>query len=180
MDEATRLAPRREPRILRWISALELAIGCLALAVIFVLVLVQAAQRYLPVGGWPWTGELARYSLAWLTFIMLGYLAGQGQHIAVEAIDTLRWKGVVRAVRIFAHVVVAAIALGFAAACFDLVANDTGQVSPALEMPMVWLYVIPLVGFAFTAMKSIALIFLPEPAERDETPTEPNDPEVPR
>jgi TRAP-type C4-dicarboxylate transport system permease small subunit len=180
MDEVARLPTRREPRVLRWLSAVELTIGCLALATILVLVLIQAAQRYLPVSGWPWTGELARYCLAWLTFIMLGYLAGQGRHIAVEAVDTLKWKGLVRAVRVFSHLAVAAIALGFAAACYDLVGNDNGQVSPALGLPMVLLYVIPLIGFASTAVRSVAAIFLPDPVERDDPPTEPNDPEVTR
>ncbi|WP_168801706.1 TRAP transporter small permease [Glycomyces buryatensis] len=176
MDEAPQPPARREPRVLHWLSTLELALGCLALATILVLVLLQAAQRYLPVSGWPWTGELARFSLAWLTFVMVGYLAGQGRHIVVEAVDALKWKPVVRAVRIFSHLAVAAIAIGFAAACYDLVSNDTGQVSPAMGMPMIWLFVIPLIGFASTAIRSVALIFLPETGDRHDPPSEPNDP----
>lgn len=177
MDETADPPPRREPRVLRWLSVFELAVGCLALAMILVLVLIQAVQRYLPIGGWPWTGELARFCLAWFTFAMLGYLAGQGRHITVEAIDSLKWKGLVRAVRVFSHIAVAVIALGFAVACYDLVGNDTGQVSPALGLPLIWLYVIPLAGFASTAVRSVAAIFLPEPADRGGPP---NDPEAAR
>jgi hypothetical protein len=55
-------------------DAVELSIGVAALLLIFALVLLQAAQRYLPIDGWPWTGELARFGLVWLTFVVAGVL----------------------------------------------------------------------------------------------------------
>ena len=68
--------PRRaEPAVLRiWASA-ELAVGCLAVVLIFVSVLWQVISRYVPALNWPGVGELGNYSLIVLTFIMVGQLA---------------------------------------------------------------------------------------------------------
>ena len=47
------------------IGIVEQTIGVLLVVVILVLVLIQVAQRYVDTfGGWPWTGEVARLSLA--------------------------------------------------------------------------------------------------------------------
>lgn len=179
MVEGTPAPERTEPRVFRWLSVLELTIGCLALTAIFAMVILQAAQRYLPGGGWPWTGELARYSLAWLTFIMLGYLTGKGRQITLLVIDGLCSKRALRAVKTFANLAMAATAIGFTLACWELVSVDTGQVSPAMGVPVVWLYVIPLVGFASTALRSIVAVFVPEPDD-DPSETDGQTPEVTR
>ena len=47
----------------------------------------QAAQRYLPIDGWPWSGELARFCLVWLTFVLAGVLVTTDSHISIEMID---------------------------------------------------------------------------------------------
>ena len=69
---------------------MELTIGVAALVLIFGLVLVQAAQRYLPIDGWPWSGELARFCLVWLTFVLAGVLVTNDSHISIEMIDSSR------------------------------------------------------------------------------------------
>ena len=55
----TRELPPWLTRLGRVLTAVELSIGVAALLLIFGLVLLQAGQRYLPIDGWPWTGELA-------------------------------------------------------------------------------------------------------------------------
>ena len=50
-------------RLVHVVTVVEIGIAGLATAMIFVLILLQAAQRYLPIDGWTWTGELARYGL---------------------------------------------------------------------------------------------------------------------
>ena len=53
--------PQWLSRTVRAVTAVELAIGGAAMLLIFFLVLFQALQRYLPIDGVPWTGELARF-----------------------------------------------------------------------------------------------------------------------
>lgn len=139
-------------RTLRWVSFGEQVGAGIALTLIFALVLIQAVQRYLPVAGWAWTSELAVYALVWLTFSMAGYLMGRGEHITLQMVDSLRSPRMLGAVRVFANVAVAVIAVGFTVEGYRLLATETG-VSPAMRMPLVWLYVLPLVGFALTALR---------------------------
>ena len=86
----------------RILTGIELAIGVAALLLIFFLVLLQALQRYLPIDGWPWTGELARFCLVWLTFVVAGVLVSSDSHIAIEMIDMAPSQLLRRVVRVFA------------------------------------------------------------------------------
>lgn len=161
---------RQAPAPLRWIAGVEKLVGCLALLTIFVMVLTQALQRYLPVAGWAWTGELARYCLVWLTFSMVGYLMGRGDHITLQVVDNVKSRAVRHGVHVFANLVVAAVSVGFVLEGFHLVTAQTGQVSPALQMPLQWLYVIPLAGFALTVLRAVVAVLTERPDPPRETP----------
>ena len=50
--------------------------------------------------------------------------------------------------KLFVHVVVGATCLAMAYAIYQLIADDIGQRTPAAEIPLAWIYVVPLVGFA--------------------------------
>ena len=52
-----------------------------------VLVMLQVLARVTPLDNQVWTGELARYSLLWLSFGLAGYLLGRDEHIALDVID---------------------------------------------------------------------------------------------
>ena len=58
----------RLARVGRVITGIEIGLAAAVTVLMFALVLLQAAQRYLPIEGWTWTGELARFCLVWLTF----------------------------------------------------------------------------------------------------------------
>lgn len=154
---------RRTPAVLRWFSTAEAIVGAILLTTIFGLILLQAFQRYLPVDGWVWTGELARFSLVWLTFAMAGYLMACDGHVTLKLVDYVT-KGLPRRiVVVFANVMVAIVCLNLAYEAFDLVAAPSRQVSPALGMPTNYFYVIPLLGLLLTTVRSVTGIFLPQP-----------------
>ncbi|GAA3711858.1 hypothetical protein GCM10022377_26630 [Zhihengliuella alba] len=142
-------------RIIKAVTAVELGLAALALLIIFVLILVQAGQRYLPVDGWAWTGELARFSLVWMTFTAAGVLVSRDGHIALQVVDTLKSERAVRAVHVFADLAMAVIAVLFARECWTLIADAGALRSPSMRMPMAWLYVLPLLGFVSTAIRSL-------------------------
>jgi TRAP-type C4-dicarboxylate transport system permease small subunit len=170
MAEQSHRSRRNTPAVLRWISTAEAVVGGLLLATIFGLILLQAVQRYLPVGGWVWTGELARFSLVWMTFAMSGYLMARDGHVSLKLVDYVA-KGLVRRlVIIFANVMVAIVCLNLAYEAFALVVKPTSQVSPALGMPVGYFYVIPLAGLVLTTVRSVAGIFLPEPETAADEP----------
>lgn len=172
--------PRWLARAIRVVTAVELALGAAALLLIFSLVLVQAAQRYLPVDGWSWTGELARFSLVWLTFVVSGVLVTRDSHIAIEAIDGLGNQRTRTWVRVFSCLVVAAVGLGLSVEAWTLVDTQSILKSPAMRMPMSWLYAISMIGFVSTTVRALvaavrfALLGAPEPvhAGMERLPTE--------
>lgn len=141
-------------RTARFVTAVEIGVAGLAAAMIFLLVLLQAGQRYLPMDGYTWTGELARFGLVWLTFAAVGVLVSRDGHIALQVVDTIPNEHVVRAIHVASLLVVAATGAGFAWASQNLVAESGNLTSPSLGLPMSWVYVIPMLGFVSTAIRA--------------------------
>jgi TRAP-type C4-dicarboxylate transport system permease small subunit len=138
----------------RLVEVVERAVGGLLVGIVLAMVVLQAAARYLPVSGWAWTGELARYALVWLTFALAGYLAGRGEHIGLEVIDYLARGRLLSVVRRFADAVVAVIAAAFTVDAWDLVAMSTGRVTPVMGIPLTAIYLVAVVGFALTTFRA--------------------------
>lgn len=147
--------PRWLSRTTRVITAFELALGVVALLLIFGLVLVQAGQRYLPIDGWQWTGELARFSLVWLTFVVAGVLVTMDSHIAIEMIDGFGSPAVRRVVRVVSCLIVAVIGIGLVGEAWELIQTQDVIKSPAMGMPMSWLYAISMVGFVSIVVRAL-------------------------
>jgi TRAP-type C4-dicarboxylate transport system permease small subunit len=59
---------------MRVLSAVEVAIGVVLFALLFLGVMYQVLGRYLPAIGWVGAGELALLSMVAMTFITTGYL----------------------------------------------------------------------------------------------------------
>jgi TRAP-type transport system small permease protein len=170
-EGAPELLPSREPwrSLFRTIGVLERAIGTVLIVVILVLVLIQVAQRYVPGGGWPWTGEVARLALVWCTFILSGYLMARDRHIEIQVVDLVLRPRALAMVKLMAHALVGVTCVAMAFACYHLIADDRGQRTPAAEIPLAWTYVIPMVGFVLTALRAglaISLIDAPGVARR--------------
>ena len=156
------LLPRREPfrTGLHVIGLLEQAIGTVLVVTILFLVLTQVAQRYIPGQGWPWTGEIARYSMVWLTFVMAGYLVAHDRHIAIHLVDfVLRGRGLAF-VKVLVNVTILVTCLAMTYATYDLIDKDIGQVTAAAEMPLRLVNIPVLVGFTLSALRAVLGIFV--------------------
>lgn len=172
---------RQERRLPGWLTrtgkvltAVELTLGAAALVIILGLVLLQAAQRYLPIDGWPWTGELARFCLVWLTFVVAGVLVTSDSHITIEMIDMVPGDALRRVVRILSCVVMAAIGVALCLEAWELWQTQGIIRSPAMRMPMSWLYLISMVGFVSIVLRSLiaavqyAVVGVPAPSYVDD------------
>jgi TRAP-type C4-dicarboxylate transport system permease small subunit len=158
---AARTPESRLQRVVRVVTAIEIGVAGLAAALIFVLVLIQAGQRYLPIDGWTWTGELARYGLVWVTFTATGVLVTRDGHIALQLVDELSSEAVVRAIHVVSLVVVAVTGVGFALACWSLMQESGSLTTPSLGLPMRYVYALPLLGFISTAVRaSVAAVLV--------------------
>ena len=160
------ILPGREPwrSIVHGIGIVEQAVGALLILVILVLVVSLVAQRYLPGVSLPWTGEVARLSMVWATFVMSGYLASRDRHIAIHLVDYVLKGRALAAIKLAANVVVFVTCVGLVYATIQLLADDVGQVTPAAEIPLLIVNSVPIVGFSLTALRAalaMAVIDLP-------------------
>ena len=60
-----------------------------------------------------------------------------------------------RVVRVFSCLVVAAVGVGLCAEAWELVQTQDMLKSPAMQMPMSWLYGISLIGFVSVVIRSL-------------------------
>lgn len=156
------LLPSGEPMrtVFRTIGVLEQIVGSVLLLLILILVLAQVAQRFFP-GSWPWTGELSRYSMVWLTFLLAGYLMAYApHHIAIHIIDFVvrgRWKAVIA---LFVNVVILVTSLVLIYGTYGLIDTDIGQVTPAGQMPLRLVNMVPLVGLSLVAVRAVMAIVI--------------------
>lgn len=160
------LLPKGQPwhRIMQGIGVAEQAIASTLLAVILVLVLGQVASRYIP-GSWVWTGEVARLSLVWTTFVIAGYIAAFDRHIAIHVVDWVLEGRALATVKVFANVAVIVTCVAMMYAVYELVATDIGGETPAAQLPLRVVNAVPFIGFALVAVRSamrIVLVDLPE------------------
>lgn len=168
------ILPGREPwrAIVHGIGIVEQAVGAFFILVILILVVSLVAQRYLPGVSLPWTGEVARLSMVWATFVMSGYLASRDRHIAIHLVDYVLSGRALTAIKLAANVIVFVTCVGLVYATIQLLADDVGQVTPAAEIPLLIVNSVPIVGFSLTALRAalaVAVIDLPalrRPSER--------------
>ena len=160
------ILPGREPwrSIVHRIGIVEQAVGAFLILVILILVVSLVAQRYIPGVSLPWTGEVARLSMVWATFVMSGYLASRDRHIAIHLVDYVLKGRALTAIKLAANVIVFVTCVGLVYATIQLLADDVGQVTPAAEIPLLIVNSVPIVGFSLTALRAalaIAVIDLP-------------------
>ena len=160
-------APHR-PAILKWLSKLEEVLGALLVLLIFILLTIQVFQRYLPVATQPWIGEVSRYALMSLGFILVGSLMGQGRHLSIEAIMNVGRPAFKRSVVVISSIISAVICAVLAQDSWALISSDTGQTLQVTGFPMWILYVIPFVAFISGTIQALANIVW-APSENIET-----------
>ena len=145
-------------RVFHALGLVEQSVGALLIVVILGLVLIQVAQRYLPGGGWAWTGEIARFAMVWVTFVVSGYLMATDGHIAIKVVDFILPPRGLGALLLAGHVVIAATSVVMVYATIEFITNDRGQVTAAAEIPLSVIYAVPALGFASTALRALLAV----------------------
>jgi TRAP-type C4-dicarboxylate transport system permease small subunit len=158
--ESPEILPAHGPfrTLLHGLSVFEQVVGVLLLAAILVMVLIQVAQRYFSDVGIPPTGELARLSMVWVTFVMAGYLMAHDRHVAIHVVDYFLPVRALGVVQLMASVIVFLTCLGMGYATWDLIASDRGQVTSEARVPLLAVYAVVLFGFTSTALRALVTI----------------------
>ena len=148
-----------DPRFMRVLSAVEVAIGVVLFALLFLGVMYQVLGRYFPAIGWVGAGELALLSMVAMTFITTGYLVGRNGHIVLEVFDqVLAGKKLFIALRVVSAIIMVATSLALAYEAFVKIEIEWARASAAMHIPLGTLYVFALLGFMSAAVHSAVKI----------------------
>ena len=148
-----------DPRFMRALSAVEVAIGVVLFALLFFGVMYQVLGRYFPAIGWVGAGELALLSMVAMTFITTGYLVGRNGHIVLEVFDQiLAGRKLFIALRVVSAIIMVATSLALAYEAFVKIEIEWARASAAMHIPLGTLYVFALLGFLSAAVHSAVKI----------------------
>ena len=146
--------------ISEWMDYVARKFTVVAVAVMTSIIGLQIVTRYLLGFSYSWTEEAARYLFIWVTFIGGSIAMKRSMHTKVEfftdmmPIQVSKWLG------ISARVLVA-IFLAQAAIYGSKLLMTTGvqmQISPATQIPMVWVYLGIPVGCFMMFYQNLVLV----------------------
>jgi len=145
----------------------------IAFTVLVACVVWQVVSRYVLQSPSTVTDEMARFLFIWVALLGGAYTLGQRRHLAIDLLPVIT-TGVMRL--LVNCTIIAAIAL-FAGVVMiygglDLVSRtlETGQVSPALRLPMGLIYI--AIPFSGTCMLYYCLTFLVDLFREDRGPND--------
>jgi len=137
--------------LVRLLAALERAAIAGLMAAITILTFAQVVWRYGFDQPLQWSEEVARYAFVWVTFLGASTLLRlRDGHPAIDTLYLHSGPRLRRAMDIFGRAMVIACCLAIAAGGLRMMQLQWKQLSPSLELPMVWVYLSmtlpPLVG----------------------------------
>ena len=128
------------------VDAERLVAGALLIGV-FALIIFQVFTRYVLSVPLPWSEEIARLMVVWLTFVGAGFVSSRNAHIAVDILAVYLPKKLAAASQIFALLLVAAAAAYMVWAAISLMVLTGPLRMTASSLPMPLLYGAVLVGY---------------------------------
>ncbi|HYK72276.1 MAG TPA: TRAP transporter small permease [Pseudoneobacillus sp.] len=102
-----------------------------------------------------WSEEVSRYVFVWLIYLSAAMAAKHRRHIRVEVIDTLLPRAISKWFGVFADLLWVGFTLYVHFYGYEMVLMVTahGQLSPAVQLPMGFVYSIIPIGFVLIAIR---------------------------
>lgn len=142
-------------KILRWLDEHFEAYILIALSILTVVVIfIQVIMRYVIGASLVWSEEFARYLFIWMIYIGVSFGVKKQRHLSIDAFAMLfKEKG-----KIFMGMCANLAFLFFAVIItyysYEVVMK-VSRLSPAMEIPLNWVYAAPMVGFLLTSIRII-------------------------
>jgi len=127
--------------------AVERALAGSLVFAVFVVVLMQVVMRYVFQRPNPWTEELSRFGFIWVSMLGAALAVELKSHFVFDQLVKMLGPKLGKLMRIGSTAFVATLALGLVVVGLQLVALAAGQRSPALDLPIGWIYAsVPVAG----------------------------------
>ena len=139
---------------------LEKMLCTITLALMSAIIVLQVFFRYVLNNSLSWSEELARYLFIWTIYIGISYGVKMDKHVAVDAVYTYMPKGVKNyyAMVAYALFMIFAVLVVYYGVTVVGMQITSGQVSPAMGLPMQYVYVAPVVGMVLTIIRLVQKI----------------------
>lgn len=127
------------------------------LMIMSVVIAFQVLSRFVLGNSIPWSEELARYLMAWLVFLGAGVALRYGELIGVEALVSIVPKGIKKVMKLVMYLICLGFGIFLLVKGYEILGFVASQRSPALQIPITWVYAsIPVSGFIL-ALNSIVV-----------------------
>lgn len=149
-------------KILRWIdNNLEEVIGSIYLAGIVIAMSVQVIMRRFLTSSLPWPEELSRYLFIAIVGLCLSSCVRKNSHLRINILE-VAFPVVKRPLGIFSDVAFLAVMIYFIKPGIDVIRKiaASGQLSPALQIPMATVYASFILGFFLCCIRLVQHIIL--------------------
>jgi TRAP-type C4-dicarboxylate transport system permease small subunit len=141
---------------IKWLDEhLEEAILVVLLALISCVMMAQIIARNV-VNSMTWPEEFSRYCYIWTVFLSLGYTIKKGNMLKVGIIMDLLPQKVRRTIEILVNIIILAVFVVFFrySITYTNILRTTGQLSPAMQIPMWIMYLSTIIGFGLASIRS--------------------------
>jgi TRAP-type C4-dicarboxylate transport system permease small subunit len=117
----------------------------------------QVFMRYVMRSSLSWSEELTRYLFVWTAFIAIGYCYRKGSSLRIDALINILPSKIRKTLEVLVSLLTLALFILLLAASKNTMMSRATQIqiSPAMHMPMSWLYASTVVGFAIGIIRVI-------------------------
>lgn len=143
------------PRPLRLLRLVEGVLSGMLVVAVLGLVAFQVFTRYVLNAPVPWSEELARFALVWLTFIGAGYVMARGTHVTVVVGSSLLGRRGAAVLDVFGNLVVVAVCAVLLTNSIQFLQTAGRTSSPAAGISMSYVYGAAVVGFALIVIHAV-------------------------
>ena len=123
-------------------------VGVLLVASLVICISLQVFMRYFIRAALSWADEIACYNLVWLTFYGAMLCSRDREHLEVTVLTDVLPKILKDVCVIIGDIIVVVFLVVFFFAAIKLIQINGTQLSPALEIPMKFLYSMPVFASA--------------------------------
>lgn len=148
-------------KMIKWLDRhLEESLLIVLSIVMTTSITMQVFMRYVLNSSLSWSEELARFCFIWLVYIGISYGVKKQRHIKVDVVLQFINDKQKVVLGLIANVIFLAFSLLITVYGYDIAQQllGWGQTSPALHVPMGFVYMATPVGFALTSIRLIQQI----------------------
>lgn len=150
-------------KVLKWLDDnFEETILIILLVIMTGLMGIQVVSRYIFNASLSWSEELTRYLFIWSGFISISYCIKKWISIKIDQVILLLPKSIYTYAQLILNVILCMLFLYLSvhALHFLEMSIESGQLSPALGLPMPFVQSAPFAGFVLAAIRSFQQIYL--------------------